>query len=133
MTGGCDCSGTPKCSDTLSKEAIIKCRQECMELTKDELDLVVMSQIRSLRSNPDQPTSRSSHHSSVHSTYHNFRVNSSQPGTVFLRTYSDSDMTQCAILKQAFHLCLLACLKKQSFPLCHLSGHTKRTCPRKDN
>ena len=32
-------------------------------------------------------------------TYHNFRVNSSQPGTVFLRTYSDSDMTQCAILK----------------------------------
>ena len=38
-----------------------------MELTKDELDLVVMSQIRSLRSNAEQPTSRSSHHSSVHS------------------------------------------------------------------
>ena len=67
IKGGCDCSGTPKCSDILTKEAIIKCRQECMELTKDELDLVVMSQIRSLRSNPEQLTSRSSHHSSVHS------------------------------------------------------------------
>ena len=66
IKGGCDCSGTQNVQ-TLTKEAIIKCRQECMELTKDELDLVVMSQIRSLRSNPEQPTARSSHHSSVHS------------------------------------------------------------------
>ena len=35
-------------------------------------------------------------------TYHNFRVNSSQPGTVFLRTYSDSDVTQCTILQAGF-------------------------------
>ena len=32
-------------------------------------------------------------------TYHNFRVCSSQPGTVFLRLYSDSDETQHCILK----------------------------------
>ena len=37
-----------------------------MELTKDELDLVVVSQVRSLRSTHEQPTSHSSHHSSVH-------------------------------------------------------------------
>ena len=27
IKGGCDCSGTPKCSDILTKEAIIKCRR----------------------------------------------------------------------------------------------------------
>ena len=63
---GCDCSQAPKCSNILTKETIMKGRQESLELTKDELDLVVMAQIRSLRSIHEQPTSRTSHHSSEH-------------------------------------------------------------------
>ena len=35
-------------------------------------------------------------------TYHNFRMKSSHPGTVFLRTYSDSDEAQWTILKSDF-------------------------------
>ena len=127
-------------------------------------------------------------------TYHNFRVNSSQPGTVFLRTYSDSDTTQCAILQAGFSsvstgmpektvipgmslerkwylyeqirqhckstlaadiTCPIPSIPKQKSTTattvtsnadvasvsrrkgkctqCHLSGHTKKTCPRKDN
>ena len=67
---GCDCSKAPKCSNMLTKETIIKCRQESLELTKDELDLVVMAQIRSLRSTHEQPTYRTSHHSSDHAVTH---------------------------------------------------------------
>ena len=127
-------------------------------------------------------------------TYHNFRVNSSQPGTVFLRTYSDSDMTQCTILQASFSsvstgmpektiipgmslerkwylyeqirqhckstlAANITCPKpsipkqksttattdtsnvdvasvsrrKRKCTQCHLSGHTTKTCPRKDN
>ena len=39
-------------------------RQACLELNRDELDLVVMANVGAQMSVPDQPTQRKSHHSS---------------------------------------------------------------------
>ena len=80
-----------------------------MGLTKDELDLVMMSEIRSLLNHFLKPIPNIT-------TYHNFRVNSSQPGTVFLRTYSVSDVTQCTILQAGFSSVSTGMPEKTLFP-----------------
>lgn len=50
-------------SSFLTKETIEACRQDSMELTKDELDLVVLAQIRAHRTSENQPTLYASNHS----------------------------------------------------------------------
>ena len=47
---------------SISRETVQKCREDCLELSRDELDLVVLSQIHFLRGIPEQPTLRQSHH-----------------------------------------------------------------------
>ncbi len=64
-TSGCGCHLGPEntpCAKYLTQESVQKCRQDCLGLTRDELDLVVFSQIHSLRSTPEQPTLHQSHH-----------------------------------------------------------------------
>ena len=61
---GCGCKFGPKntqCSEFVTK-VIVTSRQECMELTKDELDLIVLSNIRAHQALEGQVTLRSSHH-----------------------------------------------------------------------
>ena len=65
MNQGCTChlgvQGCP-CSQQLTRETIEKTRQDCLDLTRSELDIVVLSQIHSLQSTTRQPTLRQSHH-----------------------------------------------------------------------
>ena len=65
MNQGCTChlgvQGSP-CSQQLTRETIEKTRQDCLDLTRSELDIVVLSQIQSLQSTTRQPTLRQSHH-----------------------------------------------------------------------
>ena len=49
-------------SSFLSKQTIEKCRADNLELSRDELDLVILAQIRAGRSMDTQPTLRRSHH-----------------------------------------------------------------------
>ena len=62
----CGCKYGPKgspCSSSLTKATIHKCRADNLELSRDELDLVILAQIRASRSMPDShPTLRKSHH-----------------------------------------------------------------------
>ena len=65
ISNGCGCQLGPKetsCVKYLTRQIVERCRQDCLELSRDELDLIVLSQIHSLRSTPDQPTLRLSHH-----------------------------------------------------------------------
>ena len=66
MSNSCKCQNRPKgslCSSLLKKVTIEKCRNENSELTRDELDLVILAQLQAFRSMPDsQPTLRMSHH-----------------------------------------------------------------------
>jgi hypothetical protein len=61
----CGCKLGPRdspCSSFLTKETIEKCRADNLELGKDELDLVILAQIRAGRSVDSQRTLRNSHH-----------------------------------------------------------------------
>ena len=51
-----------QCSDFVTKEAIVSSRQACMELTKYELHLVVLSNIQAHQALDGQATLGSSHH-----------------------------------------------------------------------
>lgn len=65
ISKGCGCKFVPKntqCSEFVTKEVIVTSRQACMELTKDELDLIVLSNIRAHQALDGQVTLRSSHH-----------------------------------------------------------------------
>ena len=58
MNQGCTChlgvQGSP-CSKQLTRETIESTWQDCLDLTKSELDLVVLSQIHFLQSTAQQP------------------------------------------------------------------------------
>ena len=61
----CGCKLAPEgspCSSSLTKDTIEKCRTDNLELSRDELDLVILSQIRAGRSLAIQPTLHRSHH-----------------------------------------------------------------------
>lgn len=65
ITSTCGCKIGPKsspCSSVLSRDTIVKYRMESLELTRDELDLVVLAQIRACRSVASQPSSRRTNH-----------------------------------------------------------------------
>lgn len=65
MNTPCGCKMGPKqscCSAMLTRETVEKCRQDNLELLSDELDLVVLAQIRAHRSTAFQPTVRMTHH-----------------------------------------------------------------------
>ena len=51
-----------QCSDFVTKEVIVSSRQACMELTKYELHLVVLSNIQAHQALDGQATLGSSHH-----------------------------------------------------------------------
>ena len=59
MNQGCTChlgvQGSP-CFQQLTRETIERTRQDCLDLTRSELDIVVLSQIHSLQSTTRQPT-----------------------------------------------------------------------------
>ena len=51
----CGCKYGPNsthCSDFLTKDVKIKCRQACLELPKGELDLVIISNIHAFQTLP---------------------------------------------------------------------------------
>ena len=61
----CECKLGPQgspCSSSLTKETIEKCRADKLELSRDELDMVILTQIRAGRSVASQPTLRKLHH-----------------------------------------------------------------------
>ena len=62
MSNTCGCKTGPQCSTCSSILTIATFRSENPELSKDELDLVVLAQIRACRSMPSQPNLRVSHH-----------------------------------------------------------------------
>ena len=65
ITKTCGCKygpGSTPCTAFLNRTTIEKHRADNMELSKDELDLVVLAQIRAHRKTSDQETLRSSHH-----------------------------------------------------------------------
>ena len=65
ISEGCGCKYGPNsthCSDFLTKDVITKSRQACLELSRDELDLVIISNICAFQTLPTQPTLRKSHH-----------------------------------------------------------------------
>ena len=65
LAEGCGCRYGPKssqCCYFLERALINKCRQDCLQLDSDELDLVVLSCIHCHLSLPDQPTQRVSNH-----------------------------------------------------------------------
>ena len=62
---GCGCKFGPKssqCCHFLETSVMSKCRQDCLQLDSNELDLVVLSCIQSHLSLSDQATQCSSHH-----------------------------------------------------------------------
>ena len=70
---GCTChlgpQGSP-CSQQLTRETIESTRQDCLDLTKSELDLVILSQIHSLQSTTQQHQSEHSVRSKPRSSYY---------------------------------------------------------------
>ena len=61
----CGCELGPKkipCSTYLTKETIVQCRACCLELDRDELDLVVLGQIQAHRTTLQQSTVSKGHH-----------------------------------------------------------------------
>jgi len=65
ITKGCGCQygpGNTQCSSFLNKDVVEACRQDNMDLTRDELDLVVLAQIRAHPTDDKQPTLHASHH-----------------------------------------------------------------------
>ena len=65
VSEGCGCTFGPKnsqCCHFLERSVMSKCRQDCLQLDSNELDLVVLSCIQSHFSLPDEATQRSSHH-----------------------------------------------------------------------
>ena len=65
VTKSCGCKygpGSTPCSAFLNKATIKRHREDNLELSKDELDLVVLAQIRAHRKTADQETLRVSHH-----------------------------------------------------------------------
>ena len=88
MNQGCTCHlGVPQgspCSQQLTRETIEKTRQDCLDLTRSELDIVVLSQIHFLQSTTRQPTLRQSHHAVGDKPRSTFYVNGVQ---VCLDTY----------------------------------------------
>ena len=101
--------GSP-CSRQLTRETIESTRQDCLDLTKSELDLVVLSQIHSLQSSTEQPNLRESHHSVGNKPRSYFYVHGVQ---VCLETY-----------------CYLHCISRKRYQ--HLVQHHQQhgLCPR---
>ncbi|SMN01906.1 hypothetical protein SPONL_198 [uncultured Candidatus Thioglobus sp.] len=59
FSNGCACKLGPKganCSSVLSRNLAVTTRNNCLQLERNELDLVILSQIQALRTHPDQPT-----------------------------------------------------------------------------
>ncbi len=68
IANSCGCKMGPKnspCSKLLTKNTIVKFRNESIDLPKHELDLVILAQIRACRTTDTQPNSSETHHEKV--------------------------------------------------------------------
>ena len=68
MNSTCGCKMGPKsspCSTLLSKETIERYRAESLELSRDELDLVILAQLQACRTMLDQPSLHCTHHERI--------------------------------------------------------------------
>ena len=80
FSNGCGCKLGPKktaCSSVISRHLATTRRNDCLQLERSELDLVILSQLQALRTHPDQPVQRqSSGLSTQHTTFyfHTLRV-----------------------------------------------------------
>jgi hypothetical protein len=102
MESTCGCKkgiGSKPCSSQFSTDHLLSVRASCSELTRSELDMVVMGQ---LMAGMNDDTRTTPHRKNI-KKYHHFRFSSSSPGNVFAREHADTTETQLSLLRDDWH------------------------------
>ena len=162
FSNGCGCKLGPKktaCSSVISRHLATTTRNDCLQLERSELDVVILSQLQALRTHPDQPVQRqSSGLSTQHTTFYFHTLRVCLNAFLFIHainhkrfeslqkhidsvgakpkgrsatssTTAATSLPSTSATPAELPLPLLGAKRRRLCSICSNPGHNKKTCP----